>query len=71
MASKGNKKDKADNTVSLRINKKAIGKPCDICGLFITESEADEHNIIHVSTKRGTDIFIHMDCWRKGHGKSK
>lgn len=62
------KKDKEDTS---RVNKRAIGKACDICGLFITESEADDQNIIHVSTKRGTETFIHIDCWRKSYGKSK
>jgi len=41
----------------------AQNKPCDICGQYITESEAASEDFYYSKTQRKRDIFVHKHCW--------
>ncbi len=43
--------------------------PCDICGLYITESEANSGDFYHSLTRRKSDVFVHKHCWDRTYKK--
>jgi hypothetical protein len=50
---------------------KASNKRCDICGEYITETEANNCEFQYSRTSSRRDIFVHIKCWIKSWGGVK